>query len=343
MEKIVLAFLCLTCSLFAQPYTDMLGKTVEIGSTQRLVFIGPGALRLGVYLGLHARLVGIEKAENDPSPLSPYRTFLGKEFIARLPVIGSGGPGKMPDLELLMRVKPDLIIASFVDAQQYDLIRSKTGVPILNVSYGASYGGTSKKNLDDIKRSLLLLGEVCGKQERAGTLVKTIEAYEKRLENIVKSDKKLYVGGIGYKGTQGIVSTEAHYPPFELLGLKNSVFEGKNAQGHHFIEWEALVHANPDIIFIDLFSKNKVAQEMAQKKEIFGSLKAYQEKHIYDVLGFNNYSTNVENLLIISFQIASILGANVDVDAEAVAIFKAFYGQEGDALLAKLPYGLGAK
>lgn len=343
MHKIFFLLIAISSMVLAKPYTDMLGRFVEVPSASKLVFIGPGALRMGVYLGLEDRLVGIEKTENEVSPLSPYRTFLGKERIAKLPIVGVGGPGKMPDLEALMVHKPDLIIASFVDKNQMELIQSKTGIPVLSLSYGASYGGTSQKNLEDIKHSLVLLGNVCDKEERANTLVKAIESYEQRLSKIVHSTQKLYVGGIGYKGTQGITSTEVNYPPFELLGLKNSVFEGKSAQGHQFIEIEALLFTNPDIIFIDLFSKEKVAQEYAQKKPLFDALKAYQTKNVKEVLGFNNYSTNVENLLVIGFQIASYLGANVDLESEANAIFKAFYGEKGEELLRKLPYGISTK
>lgn len=343
MHKIFFLLIAISSMVLAKPYTDMLGRSVEISSASKLVFIGPGALRMGVYLGLEDRLVGIEKTENEASPLSPYRTFLGKERIAKLPIIGVGGPGKMPDLEALMVHNPDLIIASFVDQNQMELIQSKTGIPVLSLSYGANYGGTSQKNLEDIKRSLVLLGNVCDKKERANTLVKAIESYEQRLSTIVRSTQKLYVGGIGYKGTQGITSTEVNYPPFELLGLKNSVFEGKNAQGHQFIEFEALLYTNPDIIFIDLFSKEKVAQEYPQKKPLFDALKAYQTKNVKEVLGFNNYSTNVENLLVIAFQIASYLGANIDLESEANAIFKAFYGEKGEELLRKLPYGISTK
>ncbi|MBN2833116.1 MAG: ABC transporter substrate-binding protein, partial [Campylobacterales bacterium] len=158
MKKILSLLLLFAPMLFSQTYTDMLGREVSLEKSDKIVCIGPGALRLAVYLGLETRLVGIEKTEKDPSLLSPYRTFLGKEKISKLPIIGTGGPGKMPDLEALLVAKPDFIIASFVDKNQLELISSKTNIQLIAISYGASYGGTSKKNLEDIKNSLLLLG-----------------------------------------------------------------------------------------------------------------------------------------------------------------------------------------
>ncbi|NCD11979.1 MAG: ABC transporter substrate-binding protein [Epsilonproteobacteria bacterium] len=344
MKKIVFLLTLFASLLFSQTYTDMLGRKVSLEKSDKIVCIGPGALRLAVYLGLEERLAGIEKTEHDPSPLSPYRTFLGKEKVSKLPIIGTGGPGKMPDLEALVLAKPDLIIASFVDKNQIELISSKTNIPLIAISYGASYGGTSKKNLEDIKNSLLLLGEITHTSKRAHALVAFIGAQEKALSAITLPTQKLYVGGIGYKGVQGLTSTEVNYPPFELLGLKNSVFEGTTAQGHQFIELEALLKNNPDVIFIDMFGKQRIEQDYQTNKALYDTLRAYKKGTVKEILGFNFYSTNVENLLVIAWQIAAHLGEPVDVNEKAHAIFNAFYTEpKGSTLLESLPYGFAKK
>lgn len=344
MKKSIAFLMFLSSLLFSQTYTDMLGREVRIDKSDKIVCIGPGALRLAVYLGLENRLVGIEKTENEASLFSPYRTFLGKERISKLPIIGTGGPGKMPDLEALLVAKPDFIIASFVDKNQLDLIASKTNIPLVAISYGASYGGTSKKNLEDIKNSLLLLGSIAHSEKRAQELITFIQSQEEMLAKVKLPSKKLYVGGVGYKGTQGITSTEVNYPPFELLGLKNTLFEKSSVQGHQFIELEALIHHNPDIIFIDKFGKAKVEQEYQAQKALYDTLSAYKTGNVKEVLGFNFYSTNVENLLIIAWQIAAYLGEPVDVNEKAHAIFNAFYGTpKGSTLLESLPYGFAKK
>lgn len=336
MLKYCFAFILSAHLLCAHTYTDMLGRKVEVTQASKLAFIGPGALRLGVYLGLHERLVGIEQMEKDGASLSPYRALLHTKNVALLPSIGVGGPGKMPDFEALVKLKPDVIIASFVDKNQLDLITSKTGIPVVALSYGASYGGTSKKNLQEIKNSLLLLGEVTQTTPKAQALVHFIQNQETRLSTIKLPSKKLYIAGVSYKGAQGITSTEAHYPPFELLGLKNSVLEGTNAQGHQFIDFEALLQNDPELIFIDVSSKAKIAQDYAEKKPLYESLRAYKNHQTKEVLSFNNYSTNVENLLLIAWQIAAILDEPIDIHLEANAIFDAFYGKDAKDVLEKL-------
>jgi len=339
MKKILLGLIVVCSVVFAQPYTDMLGRLVDVTSAQKLVFLGPGALRMGVYLGLEERLVGIEKTENDASLLSPYRTFLGKERIAKLPIIGIGGPGKMPDFEALVVHKPDLIIASFLDKNQLDLITQKTGIPVLALSYGASYGGTAKQLLS-MKNSLLLLGKITQTLGRAETLTSFITQYEEKLSKLNVPHKRVYVGGLGYKGVQGMNSTEANYPPFEMLGLQNTLFEDKETMGHHFVDFEALLRVNPEMIFIDMFGKAKIAQEYAAQKPLFDTLNAYKTGNVKEVLGYNFYSTNIENLLVISYQIAFYMGASVDVNREAKTIYEAFYGKNGATLLEQLSYGL---
>lgn len=341
MRKIVLVILVCVSWLGATPYTDMLGRVADVTSTSRLVFLGPGALRLGVYLGLENRLVGIEKIEKGASPLSPYRTFLGQERISKLPIVGTGGPGKMPDLEALLVLKPDLIITSFVDQNMIDLIVSKTGIPVVSLSYGETYGGNAQK-LQSVKNSLLFLGKLTQTLSRAEILVSFMNQQEKKLADLKVSPQKIYVGGLGYKGMQGITSTEAAYPPFELLGLKNCIFEGKEAIGHQFIDFEALIKVNPEIIFIDMFSKAKIKEEYEAKQELFNTMSAYQKGNVKEVLGYNFYSTNIENLFVIAWQIALEMGAHVDIENEAKLIYEAFYPEKGAELLRQLPYGFSA-
>ncbi|MDD3324006.1 MAG: ABC transporter substrate-binding protein [Sulfurospirillaceae bacterium] len=339
MEKIVFICLFLATTLFGKSYVDLIGRNVEVKKSSRLVFIGPGALRLGVYLGLENRLVGIENIENQSSKLSPYRTFLGKEFISKLPTIGQGGPGKIPNLEALLVTNPDVIVASFVDKNQLEIISSKTKIPVIAVSYGASYGGNNKKNLEDIKTSLALLGEITGTQQRAKKLIEFIKTQEDRLSKTTLKSQTVYIGGVGYKGAQGITSTDANYPPFELLGLKNAVFKNSRAQGHQFIELETLLKTDPQIIFTDMLGKIKIQEEYVQKKEIFNTLSAYKNGNIKELLGFNFYTTNIENLFVIAWQIASAMGFEVDLDRASKEIFDAFYPEKGSELLGKLSYG----
>jgi iron complex transport system substrate-binding protein len=329
--------------LFGKEYTDMLGRKVIINKAQSFVFLGPGALRLGTYLGLKDRIKGIERVELRQSlnQAPVYRLFLGEEFLKKIPIVGEGGPGKMPNLEALTVANPDVIFTSFFDKNQIEQIQSKTKIPVVALSYGLSYGGAGVKNLEDIKASLMLIGEIANEVNRAQKLVDFIILEEQELSKISLPKKSIYIGAIPYKGIQPITSTDANYPPFELLGLKNSLFENKqNLYGHQFVDFEALLSTNPEIIFLDTLSKTKIDQDYTANKALYNSLQAYQNGNVFWLLNFNNYSTNVENLILIAWQIASFLTDNIPLHVKAIEIYEAFYPNHGKELFEKLNHNL---
>lgn len=343
MKHLLIVAIFFTCNLWAKPYTDMLGRTVQVNKAQKVLFLGPGALRMGTYLGLQDRLAGIERVETKPivNAPAPYRTYLGLDFFKTLPVVSEGGPGKMPNLEALIVANPDVIFTSFFDKNQIAQIESQTKIPVIALSYGASYGGATNKNLEDIKASLLLIGQITNTQKRAEELVDFIISQEEQLSKLSLNQKSLYIGGIPYKGIQPITSTDVNYPPFVLLGLKNSVFTNNSGvDGHQFIDFEALLSSNPQIIFTDALSRKKIAADYEQNRTLYDSLQAYQNSNVIEVLAFNNYSTNIENLFVIAWQIASHLGSDISLHVKASEIFRAFYPNNGDELLEKLGYKL---
>ena len=164
MKFVIILFTLFSTLLFSN-ILDIDSKKFTINTPpNRIVTIGPGALRLVTIMGLEDSLVGIEKIERKAIGFSEYRTALGKKRIISLPVIGVGGPGKLPNLEKIITLKPDIIISSFIGKKQLNLITQKTGIPILSLSYGLGYGGSEQK-LEAIKKSLLLMGEIFKNKE----------------------------------------------------------------------------------------------------------------------------------------------------------------------------------
>ncbi len=72
---------------------DTAGRRVDVpADPQRIVCIGPGALRLIVYLEAQNRVVGVEEMEKANPGGRPY--WLAHPELAKLPRIGPGGPGR---------------------------------------------------------------------------------------------------------------------------------------------------------------------------------------------------------------------------------------------------------
>ncbi|WP_297534888.1 ABC transporter substrate-binding protein, partial [Thermococcus sp.] len=153
----------------AQKYitvTDMLGRTVKVpANVTRVVAVGPGALRILVYLNATKDVVGIEEFEKRFPYGRPY--ILAHPELLKLPVIGPGGPGKLPDMEALIKVHPQVIFMVFVSRQTADEVQEKTGIPVVVLSYG------TLKNFTDpvFFKSLLLAGKILGKEKRAEEVI----------------------------------------------------------------------------------------------------------------------------------------------------------------------------
>ncbi len=330
--KIFLISITILSTLLFSNVIDINSKEFKIKTIpNKIIVIGPGALRLVTIMNLQNKLVGIEKIERKSIKFSEYRTAIGKKLITSLPIIGAGGPGKLPNLEKIISLKPDIIISSFIDKKQLELIWQKTGIPILCLSYGLGYGGNEEK-LKAIKKSFILMGKIFQKKQRAETIVNFMNTQEKELKKYKLKENNLYVGGMGFKGAHGITSSEKYYPSFELLGIKNNLT--KNAKANHiFIQKESLLTQNPNVIFLDLFGKKIIKENLKSQPILYKSLSAYKNKKIYWLLPYNFYSTNISNVYINSWIILQRLGFNINIESKMAHIYNAFYKNSAKKLM----------
>lgn len=311
-------------NLEATIYTDMFNVEVDIKSNKRIVCLGPGTLRLVKYLNLEKRLVGIEKRELNFNPNSTYTLALDKDFIKSLPLIGQGGPAKMPNLESLIILKPDIIFASFLSKEQINLIKKRTKVPVVALSYGQTV--KNKKKLDLIKESLTLLGNIMDRKKRVKEILDFMNQEQEKLLKVKIDDSLIYIGGLANRGIQGITSTESDYPPFEILNINNKIL--KQTKGHTFINNETFLYFNPKTIFLDTLSKKLVQEEIKRNRKIFKNINAFKNKRVYWLYPSNYYNINVENIFINSWIIASKFKKDIDIEKAKKRVYKSFYKED---------------
>ena len=340
---IVLAVIALSSFLSSRPgttagrtVTDLAGRQVAIPNrVERLVALGPGALRLVAYLGATDRIVGIEDFEKrmarDPY-VRPYASTLGEEFLG-LPVVGAGGPGALPDPEKILMCRPDLIVAVSIDPAQLDNIQAKTGAPAVYLSYGAL--GVWR---EEARRSLSLLGEVLGRSERAAAL----NGYVASLENDLKKrtadiDEKnrpsAYFGGLSYKGSHGLASTEGGYPPARMAGARN-LADGLGKTGHFFVDKEQILVWNPDFIFVDAGSRPVLDRDFEKNRDFYRLLKAAKSGRTLSLLPYNYYNTNIELALLNAYFVGKSLYPDrfkdISLEDKAGEIMETFLGIRPD-------------
>ena len=289
-----------------QTVTDLVGRKVTVPTdVQRIVCLGPGCLRLVCYLDAQDKVVGIEAFEKRFPHGRPY--YYAKPGLDKLPAVTPGGVAainNLPDMEGLLKARPQVVFATYLQKDKADRLQKLMNVPVVVLSYGP-FASFDKVVLD----SLLLVGRVLGKQKRAQEVVAYLESLQKDLAaRGAKSGKGpgAYVGGIGFKGTHGLESTDPNYLPFRWVGANNLAAKlGKS--GHLMVDKEKLLTLNPPYIFVDGGGLTLVAADYAKKPEFYKNLAAFQKGRVYVLHPFNWYTTNLGTALADAYVIGTIL------------------------------------
>jgi iron complex transport system substrate-binding protein len=310
---IVAGFLALSANCMAArtlTVTDMVGRQVTVPfDPDRIICIGPGALRLIVYLEAVSKVAGVEDMEKMNPGGRPY--WIAHPELSELPRCGPGGPAginKKPDLEAVLAVKPQVIFTTYMDASLADEVQRTLNIPLVVLSYGAF--ATFDEAVYDAMR---IAGKILNREKRAGEVVSFIESLRKdmhkRTRDIPESSRPtVYVGGIGYRGAHGIESTEKSYIPFDWVGANNVAERVEAGIGSHVaMDKETLLKLNPDVIFIDGSGLVLVREDYRKKPQYYNTLKAFSTRRAYTLQPFNWYTTNIGTALADAYAIGKIL------------------------------------
>lgn len=327
--------LFLTIDAWALVLKDYLGRQIEITrKVEKVVAIGPGALRLLFYLGAEGQLCGVEEVEKNLDTIGKdYAMTKSFEKVKRLPTIGPGGPGKPPVPELLLNVKPDLIVISSTIAEVYDpnRLQQETTTPVLVISLGPS-GHVEEKTLKD---TLLLLGKALDKTQRAHELISTFEKLladlKKRTEGARPILERVYIGAVSFKGAQPFTATQCPYPPLSWLGLSSIADKYSRTAGFLNLDFEVFYKEQPQLIFIDEGNLELVKEDFRKDPAKYCLIEAFQESRVYGLLPFNYYWTNVSTALANAYYVGKVLFPHRFKDIEptkkANDIFNAFLNE----------------
>jgi iron complex transport system substrate-binding protein len=288
--------------------TDMGGRKVAVpAGPRRIIAIGPGALRLICYLNAKERVVAIENFEKVRGQGRPY--WIASPDLKDLPVIGAGGPqhiNKEPDLEAVLKAKPDVIFATYMKPPTADTLQKKIGIPVVILTYGP-FPAFNEKLYD----SLRLAGSILGKGDRAEAVIGFIEGARKdllkRTEGIDSARRPtVYIGGIGFRGLQGIESTDPTYIPLEWV-RGNNIAAGISKESHLFIDREKLLMWNPDVIFVDGGGYRLIKQDFEKKPQFYQGLKAFQNGRVYVLLPYIYYVANIGTAIADAYGAGKVL------------------------------------
>lgn len=284
--------------------TDALQREVMVPDTiQRIVCIRSSAIRLVTYAGGAPLICGVEEQETRPNEFTHIYAY--PELSCR-PIIG---PGMGGDPELIMSVRPDVIFMSTTTVGDADALQQRTGIPVFTIEYG-----DLGKNRPTFYNSLRLIGDVLHTEEQVDTLISFIDGQITELQTrTVDQDKsrKVYVGGISYKGQKGITSTDPYYAALEYLDVNNVASELDSTYVSPitgtYIDWEKLIDWNPDVIFVDVGGWPLIQEDFKTRQGLNQLLNAYHNKQIYTLWPYNNHHSNFDVMLVNAWYVGKTL------------------------------------
>jgi iron complex transport system substrate-binding protein len=311
---------------------DLEKRTIEVPrNPERIVCLGPGSLRIICYLGMAKKVAGVEKFEKTP-PVGRAYLWANPDLV-KLPAIGPGGPAginKDPDLEAVLKVNPQLIFIANMEPSKAEALQKKLNIPVVILSYG---GFATFDNI--VFDSLRLAGKILKAEKRAEEVVAFIEGARrdllKRTEGQEESKKpRVYIGGIGFRGTQGIESTDASYFPLDWARARNLSKEIQ-PKGHVFVDKEKILSWDPDLLFIDGGGLGNIRQDYQKKPEFYRHLKVVKNRQVFLLFPYNWYVTNIDTAVADGFAAGKVLYpqsfADLDTKKKADEIYSFLLGK----------------
>ncbi|MCW4023679.1 MAG: iron ABC transporter substrate-binding protein [Candidatus Bathyarchaeota archaeon] len=300
-----------------QEITDMAGRTVTVPtSINRVVAVNTGTLRLLTYLGASDLICAVEEVETDPST-RPYS--IAHPEYATLPLVGPGHGG---DPELIGAQNPDIVFKADVDTANLDNLQTQLGVPVIGI---VAPGIDSPEEIDLFYDALNLMGQILDKEDRATEIINYIEGIvsdlDSRTSSISDTEKlSVYVGGLSYRGTHGLISTSAYYAPFTLTNAKNVVTDEmvQGVTNTVSIDAEIIPGLNPDVMFIDYAGFVLCKDDVANHPDVYSNMVAIQNNRVYGVMPYGSYGSQIDVTLTDAYYVGTILYPDQFADIDPV-------------------------
>lgn len=295
--------------------TDAFGREVSIPENpEKIAVVGSGSMRYFVYLGIDLDDVCAvdyqdSKLNIETVNVRPYA--LANPEILEIPEVGAA-KGVVDNEKLLMSGADILFMggASSSNAEVANEIQEKTGIPVVMF-----YTGNYVTDAEKIQDTLLMLGDILDKEQRAKDLIAYFDAVEADLKKRVaglSAEETVYVGGVSYNGVHGLDGTDPTYYPFAVLNIKNAAAEVTSVSqtGYAQISKEKLLEWDPDLILVDL--STLTAAEGGALVELkndpsYRELTAVKNSMVYTVNPHTSMNVNHETTLANAYFIGKLL------------------------------------
>jgi len=338
---LLLLFLSVPIGAEAREIADSSQRSVDVPEeVERVICSGSGCLRLLTYLQAHPMAVAVDDIESRRRKFDARPYAIANPQFKSMPIFGEFRGHDNPELILTLEPQPQVILKTYSSSMGYDPVelQEKTGIPVVVLNYG-----DLARLKPELYKSLRIMGEVVGKQQRAEDVIAFIEAQisdlKQRTADVPVQDRpSVFVGGVAFKGPHGYQSTEPTYPPFSFVNANNLAYDtalsGKELR-HSNVSKEKIVEWNPDYLFLDL-SSLQLGDKAGGLFELrsdpaYRTLTAVKEGRVYGLLPYNWYTKNYGSILANAYFIGKVLYperfADVDPAAKADEIYRFLVGK----------------
>ena len=208
----------------AGPTVDDLGRSVNIEKIPyRIISLAPSNTEILFALGLEDRVVGVTEYCNYP-PGAADKAKIGEYY--------------RPDIERIIALHPDLILA--------DSIHAKEVIPALE-GVGFTLFALAPENLDEILEDIQIVGKITGKESEADKLVTQMED---RIEAITDKTKEVQARPRVFHITwdEPLWSVGSGTLEQELIEKAGGVNIFRDTTGHNTVDLELVIARNPEVI-----------------------------------------------------------------------------------------------
>jgi len=304
---------------------DSLDRTVSIPArVERIISIQPEISRLIVALGAGDNLVGVDYTLRLRDHM--FRIIYPKERNLTLVSMAENNI----NLEMVMRLKPDVIFVSPYERQIVKALEAKTRIPVVAL---ASMGYFTK-----ICEEMRLVGRVLGREKRADELVayfnEGVDRVRKSLDAVPEQKKpRVYLSFWG-----SLTRTPILYEPVNAAGginVAEKIAPDILGSVSTKVNVEQIIRWNPDVILVHGHYPPRertmtVAEVLADSR--LASVEAVRAKKVFYTLGFWDWWDMAE-VMIETLYLAKLFYPErfigFDLIQEGNAIFKKFYGVGG--------------
>jgi iron complex transport system substrate-binding protein len=249
--------------LYTNDFTDQLGRTVHIESIpQRIISLAPSNTEILFALGLDDRIVGVTEYCDYPEQA------LSKDKI---------GGFWDPNEELIVSLKPDLVVAQSLHMAEVVPNLEQHGIPVLVLE---------PLTLEEVLNAIILVGDVTGTYNEASRLVETlnsrIQKVTEKVQDLPESEKP------------GVFFLTWHDPLYtvgynnlgdDLITKAGGINIFHSIEGGPAVTLEEVINANPDVIIagVGMGTGGELTLDFAMEEPRLANTNARLNNRIYSI------------------------------------------------------------